>query len=243
MAQNDCTLITSFDKASLLTPCRYTLHLYALKQKTPLAHVLGALHYIASPFDRLIQAVALPILTVKDHIEDIQEPKKKHKIYRIVLPPFTLPFKVLAATLGSAYYLGRGILALIAPIEAVYAAIHGKKASHQFFLQRHIARSEELSQSTHDLLPFIESAYLQDYKRLKDQLKAYKTPEALAYRRHRFFLPYRNNPRDALTFERYESLYDFDQISLAEWQRDQAIFAHDKKVWKQIQRIVGINLL
>lgn len=155
----DFTLSTSLLETYTLTPLQYGVHRWASNGNK--AHVKQILQLAAVPVDHIIQAIAMPIFTLVDHVRDIAKDFKKdtqgksHSMkgaVKIISSLVTLPLKEIAALTVSAGFVFSAAINTVLPFTAIYRIYQGKKGADFYFY--HLDEVKSLSnRSIKTLIP------------------------------------------------------------------------------------------
>lgn len=130
------TLQTSVAAATSFSPCSYLVNHLTLQVESGTAcRALQALQYLAKPVDAVIQATALPIFTLIDHIRSLGRGSCATIFVKVVLTPISLPVKLFFSIFLSAGYLFNGAVQLIIPYSMIYGVIKGREAALRYFYE------------------------------------------------------------------------------------------------------------
>lgn len=99
------------------------------------AKIIHGLQYLAKPMDSIIQAIAMPIFTVIDHLRDLKREVMAKKSLKVLLTPITLPLKLFCALFVSVGYLSVGGFQVVVPYSMIFGIKKGKEAAHRFFYE------------------------------------------------------------------------------------------------------------
>lgn len=137
------TLFASWAATTTLSPCSYAVNDWTLKAATDKeAKQRQALQYFAKPVDAIIQALAMPILTVIDHFRDACRGSIAEKVVKWVFTPAALAVKIFISLFASAGYLFNGLIQLGIPYSMINGIMKGKQAAQRFFYELDTIKSE-----------------------------------------------------------------------------------------------------
>lgn len=110
-------------------PCAHLVHSLSLKAPSWAARIIQILQYPATALDKLICALALPIITATllcRHYKKCAVDQERKKLLR------QIPVKVLSCLVNSVVNLTEGILSLVIPVKAIVSIWKGRQAAKMF---------------------------------------------------------------------------------------------------------------
>lgn len=175
------TLQTSWAAATSFSPCSYLLNHLTLHVKSKNAgKVIQVLQYLTKPIDAVIQAIAMPVFTIIDHIRDLSKGRLLNRSIKMLLTPLSLPLKLFCSLFVSAGYLFNGGLQLVIPYSMIYGVAEGKEAALKYFYivnEINNKFSHKIFLKPIQILPLKHNDDLNPFCKLRNQLFSAIDPE------------------------------------------------------------------